>query len=88
MSNLGAVDLKKLQHLDHMDFQKPEKYLREICEFLQNVTIVNNINLSKNYKAITGNEAQAFIYHLIRQFAPNYSAPPKFEPGEIQSLFS
>jgi hypothetical protein len=28
-----------------------------------------------------------FIYTLIKQFAPNYQSPPKFEAVEIRGLF-
>lgn len=31
-------------NLDQIDFGKPEKYLKEITDFLSSVTIVNDIN--------------------------------------------
>lgn len=37
-----------------MDFSKPERYLKEIVDFLQTITIVNDSNLFKNYKTISG----------------------------------
>lgn len=84
----GAV--KMVGHplsLDQMDFSKPEKYVREILDFLQSVTITNDLNTQKSYKTLSGSDAQALIYTLLKQIAPNYQSPPKFEAGEIRGLF-
>jgi len=57
-------------------------------DFLASVTITSNdINTAKSFKTLSGADAQALIYNLIKQFAPNYQSPPRFEATEIQSLF-
>ena len=40
-----------------MDFSKPDKYLKEVIEFLRDVTIANDLNFQKTFKTISGNEA-------------------------------
>ena len=78
----------KSNTLEGMDFSKPERYLREILEFLQQVTIINDINPQRLCKSFSGADASLLIHHLIHQLAPNYTELPKFETHEIQSLFA
>ncbi len=40
-----------------MDFSKPEKYVREILEFLSNVTYADDIDTLKSYKTLSGSDA-------------------------------
>ena len=71
-----------------MDFSKPEEYLREIINFLDNVTILKDNLQFKTFKNINGSQASHLIYLLINVYAPNYAAAPKFEESEIQGLFN
>ena len=66
-----------------MDFSKPEEYLREIINFLDNVTILKDNLQFKTFKNINGSQASHLIYLLINVYAPNYAAAPKFEESEI-----
>ena len=66
-----------------MDFSKPDEYLREIVNFLDNVTILKDNLQFKTYKNISGSQASQVIYMLVNVYAPNYAAPPKFEETEI-----
>ena len=45
---------QKQQTLEHVDFSKPERYVREILDFLQSVTITNDLNTTKTYKTLSG----------------------------------
>jgi hypothetical protein len=45
---------QKQQSLEHVDFSKPERYVREILDFLQSVTITNDLNTTKTYKTLSG----------------------------------
>ena len=45
---------QKQQFLEHVDFSKPERYVREILDFLQSVTITNDLNTTKTYKTLSG----------------------------------
>eukprot|EP00347_Sterkiella_histriomuscorum_P009840 403339673 len=88
MQGLSQNAIIKHKTLNDIDFSKPEKHLKEILEFLRNVTILSdNKDLFKNIKTINGQQAQYIIFHLIKVFAPNYTTSPKFEEIEIQSLF-
>jgi len=78
----GGLDLQK------MDFAKPDKYIREIIEFLNNVTIVTDLSSKTKSRSLSQHDAQLLIYHLLQLFAPNLRAPPTFNAKEIQHLFS
>lgn len=80
--------VKQNQSLDQVDFSKPEKFVHQIHEFLQSVTITVDLNTQKQHKTLSGADAQALIFNLIKQIAPNYSHPPRFEASEIQRLFA
>lgn len=74
VQGLSQNTMVKPKSLNEMDFSKPEKFLKEILEFLRNVTILSeNKDLFKNLKTINGQQAQFIIYQLIKIFAPNYT---------------
>ena len=83
----GAYGMHKIPTLQQMEFSKPESYIREIIDFLNQVTIANDVFAQKIPKTLSGSDATSLIFKLLRLFAPNYSAPPKFTTDEIQSLF-
>ena len=58
--------------LDKIDFSKPEKYLREIYDFLNTVTILNLAELMKKKNTLNQKDAQMILFNLIRVAAPNY----------------
>jgi len=58
--------------LDKIDFSKPERYLREIYEFLNSVTILNLADLMKKKNTLNQKDAQMVLFNLIRIAAPNY----------------
>lgn len=41
-----------------MDFSSSEKYLKEMLDFLNNVTIVKDLSLAKGQSSLTKKEAQ------------------------------
>ena len=53
MSHHGTKQLM----LDQVDFSKPERYIREILDFLQTVTISSDLNFQKTYKTLSGSDA-------------------------------
>ena len=69
--------------IDAVDFSKPERFVREILDFLQKVTITSDINCQKAYKNLSGADASALIFNLLKQIAPNYQIQPRFEVHEI-----
>lgn len=44
--------------LEGIDFSKPKKYIKEVVEFLQTVTIVNELNLQGGMTTLNGNDAK------------------------------
>jgi hypothetical protein len=66
-----------------MDFSRPEKYLPEIMEFLNNITIPQNLNIKPGQRNISQSEAQLLIYYLLRIIAPNYKEPTPFTANNI-----
>lgn len=48
---------------------------------------MGDLGVHKNFKTLSGSDAQQMIFYLVNQFAPNYAHPPKFEPVEIHQLF-
>jgi hypothetical protein len=62
MSHHGTKQLL----LDQVDFSKPERYIREILDFLQTVTISSDLNFQKTYKTLSGSDAQNLIFTLLK----------------------
>jgi len=58
--------------LDKVDFSKPDRYLREIYDFLNEVTILNLTDLMKKKNTLNQKDAQMVLFNLIRIPAPNY----------------
>ena len=71
----GATDV-----LEKMDFSKPDRYIREMLDFLSSVTI-HSLNF-KN-KGLKQSDAQMLIFTLIQLMAPNFRKPPTFKAQEI-----
>ena len=77
---------------EKIDFSKPERYIREIARFLENVTLVPNNLTAKLAKSrsISAHEAHAVILKLLELMAPNLyeSEAPPFKAPDIQHLFA
>ena len=74
-----------------MNFQKPEKYLKEIAHFLDNVTIVPELTKKMNKgHAFTAKQARELISTLLKLMAPNLEEEflPQFKSPDIQNLFA
>ena len=82
-SSILKDSIARLPPLNKLNFQKPDKFIREIVEFLIATTNVNEKDLVKSYKTLSGIEAQTIIFSLIKLFMPNYRAMPKFQVKEI-----
>jgi len=68
---------------DKIDFSKPERYIREITDFLNSVTLVSEINLKHRGRSISSSDAQLLIHHLLQLMVPNLHQMPNFNPKEI-----
>ncbi|CDW88927.1 UNKNOWN [Stylonychia lemnae] len=58
------------------------------AKYAANLIQIQDNNGIKNFKTINGLQAASIIYHLIKQFAPNYNVQPKFEENEILQIFN
>lgn len=74
--------------MDQVDFSKPERFVREILDFLQSVTITtSDLNFQKSYKNLSGTDAQTLIFNLLKQVAPNLQRAFKFDIPDMHALF-
>ena len=87
-----AVGTQTYAAFEKLDFSKPERYIREIARFLENVTLIPNNLTAKLAKSrsISANEAHAVIIKLLELMAPNLyeSEAPPFKAPDIQHLFA
>lgn len=57
-SHFNKGGAPKPPSMDNLDFTKPERYVREILDFLQSVTITTpDLNFQKSYKNLSGADA-------------------------------
>ena len=73
-----------------MNFQKPEKYLKEIAHFLDNVTIVPELTKKMNKgHAFTAKQARELISTLLKLMAPNLEEEflPQFTVAQVMGAY-
>ena len=73
---------------DKIDFSKPDRFTREIADFLSSVTLVADSTLRQKGRAISSNEARLLIDSLLQLMVPNLAVMPSFTPKEVQHLFA
>ena len=73
--------------MDKVDFSKPDKYLREITDFLNSVTLVTDLQLKQRSKSISSRDAQLLLQHLLQLVVPNVKEMPKFTHKDVLHLF-
>lgn len=66
-----------------MDFSKPDKFIREITEFLNSVTLVTDIQTKPKGRTMSSNDAQLLLLHLMQLVVPNIKRMPNFQPKEV-----
>ena len=77
-------------HFDQIDFgSKPERFMKEIHEFLNSVTLtgLQDLGVKSKSRTISSHEAQQVIFNLLRLVIPNMSEMTDFNAKEIQHLF-
>jgi hypothetical protein len=72
--------------LDKIDFSKPERYLKEIYDFISEVTILNLSDLIKKKNTLNQKDAQMLFFNLIVISAPNFVNEPAWNPTDITYL--
>lgn len=72
--------------MDKIDFSKPERYLKEIYDFISEVTILNLSDLIKKKNTLNQKDAQMLFFNLIVISAPNFVNEPAWNPIEITYL--
>ena len=67
------VGTQTYSKFDKIDFNKPEKYIKEIAHFFQAVTLLPNNFAQKltKIKSINASEAHLMISHLLLLMVPN-----------------
>ena len=76
------------QSFDKIDFQKPEKYIREIAHFLDGINILHLPELTKSMRrgqVFTAKQARELIQTLLLLLAPNFrpECMPPFKSPDI-----
>lgn len=77
---------------EKIDFsQKPEKYLREMVDFLKQERYIEDKDLGitdSKMRSISSHTAKMILQSLIRSVAPNLQQEIKVEQKEIQAFFA
>ena len=74
----------QLQAYDKIDFSKPERFIREMLNFLNSVTLVtHDINVKQKNRTMSSTDAQLLLQHLMELIVPNLTKMPAFNPKEI-----
>ena len=84
-ADIGTYNANGL-HFDQIDFgSKPERFMKEIHEFLNSVTLtgLQDLGVKSKSRTISSHEAQQVIFHLLRLVIPNMNEMPDFNAKEI-----